>query len=100
MEQLLEACRDVTGSEASLEWVADEFLLAEGVGEWMELPLWAPSAPGIFAADVSRALAAGLTFRPLEETVRGALEQAAVVPGVGLTSDREDSLLARWRVRA
>ena len=100
MEQLLDTCRDATRSEASFVWVDDAFLLAEGVGEWMELPLWAPSAPGIFAADISRALAAGLTFRPLEETVRGALEDAALVAGVGLMSEREESLLAKWRARA
>ena len=100
MEELLDACRDATGSGASFVWVDDGFLLAEGVGEWMELPLWAPSAPGIFSADVSRALAAGLTFRPLAETVRAALEEAALVPGIGLAREREESLLAKWRVRA
>jgi 2'-hydroxyisoflavone reductase len=44
--------------------------------------------------DVSRAVAAGLTFRPLEETVRDTLEHAATADGVGLTPERETELLA------
>jgi hypothetical protein len=45
-------------------------------------------------ADVSRAVEGGLTFRPLTETVRGTLEQAETVDGVGLTPERETGLLA------
>ncbi len=60
---------------AELVWVDDETLLAAGVGAWMELPLWLPGEEyaGMLAADISRALAAGLTFRPLEETARDTL---------------------------
>jgi 2'-hydroxyisoflavone reductase len=43
--------------------------------------------------DVSRAVAAGLTFRPLEETVRDTLQHAQTVEGVGLTPERETELL-------
>ena len=39
MEQLLETCRRVSGSDASLVWAPSEWLVAQGVGEWMELPL-------------------------------------------------------------
>ena len=49
--------------------------------------------------DVSKAVAAGLTFRPLAETVRGALEEAQLVDGVGPASEREAELLAEWRAR-
>jgi 2'-hydroxyisoflavone reductase len=45
------------------------------VQAWTELPLWLPGDDdtGMLQADVSRALAAGLTFRPLEETARDTL---------------------------
>ena len=61
--------------DAELVWVGDETLLAAGVGPWMELPLWLPGDEhaGLLDADVSRALAAGLSFRPLEETARDTL---------------------------
>jgi len=94
--EVLETCRDVSGSDATFEWVPAEVLNEHEVGEWMELPLWIsdPDAGAMHEADVSRAVAAGLTFRPLEETVRDTLEHAATVEGVGLTPEREAELLA------
>jgi nucleoside-diphosphate-sugar epimerase len=61
--------------DADLVWVGDQTLLDAGVGPWMELPLWLPGDEyaGLMRADVSRAIAAGLTFRPLEETARDTL---------------------------
>ena len=94
--ELLETCRDVSGSDASFRWVPDSLLQEHEVGEWMELPLWIsdPGSLGMLDADVSRALAAGLTFRPLEETITDTLELAEPVDGVGLTAEREAELLA------
>jgi nucleoside-diphosphate-sugar epimerase len=96
--ELLDSCRAVSGSDAEVTWVPDDFLLAHEVGEWMELPLWLAD-PAMAAADdvsVRRALSAGLTFRPLEETVRGALERAQTTEARGLTPEREAELLAAW----
>jgi 2'-hydroxyisoflavone reductase len=94
-QAVLEACREVSGSDASFEWVPAELLKEHEVGEWMELPLWIddPDAAAMHEVDVSRAVAAGLTFRPLQETVRDTLEHAATVEGVGLTPEREAELL-------
>ena len=115
MGELLESCRRVSGSDANLIWVDDAFLLERGVGEWQELPLWVarPELRGIHAADVASALAAGLTFRPLEETVRATLEwasspeagepsrkQGVQLPEAGLRPEREAELLAAWREQA
>ena len=63
------------GGADRLAWVDDRTLLDAGVGPWMELPLWLPGDEyaGLLQADVSRAIAAGLTFRPLEETARDTL---------------------------
>ena len=85
---------------ANVTWVTDEFLLGQGVGEWMELPLWlaSPELVGLHMADVSRAVAAGLRFRPVRETVAGATE-APLVDGVGLTPERESELLEAWHGR-
>jgi 2'-hydroxyisoflavone reductase len=60
---------------ANLVWVGDQALLDAGVQPWMELPLWLPGDDysGMLRADISGALAAGLTFRPLEETARDTL---------------------------
>jgi 2'-hydroxyisoflavone reductase len=91
----------------SVTWVTDEFLVEHGVGEWMELPLWLadPEWLGMHQVDVSRAVAAGLTFRPLADTVRDTAAWAATrgdehEPGAGLAPERERELLEAWRARS
>jgi 2'-hydroxyisoflavone reductase len=61
--------------DADLVWIDDQTLLDAEVGPWMELPLWLPGDDyaGMLRADISRALAAGIAFRPLEETARDTL---------------------------
>jgi len=88
----------LAGADAT--WVSDEFLQEHEVGPWMELPLWLPDPEwaGMHTTDVSRAVEAGLRFRSLEETIRGAAE-APAEEGVGLTPEREAALLAAWRER-
>ncbi len=54
---------------------------------------------GAHGAVVERALAAGLRFRPLAETVRGALEEAALTEDAGLDPGKEAALLAAWHAR-
>jgi 2'-hydroxyisoflavone reductase len=95
-QETLETCREVSGSDASFDWVPAELLHEHEVGEWMELPLWIsdPDSAAMHETDVFRAVEAGLTFRPLEETVRDTLDHADTVEGVGLTAEREAALLA------
>jgi len=99
--ELVETSVSVTGSEATVTWVTDDFLVEQEVGQWMELPLWltGPEHAYMDRADVSRALGEGLRFRPLEETVRGALENAATTDAAGLAPEREAELLAAWHGR-
>ncbi|HEX5245850.1 MAG TPA: NAD-dependent epimerase/dehydratase family protein [Gaiellaceae bacterium] len=63
------------GGADRLVWLDDQTLLDAGVGPWMELPLWLPGEEyaGLLRADIARALDAGLTFRPLEETAHDTL---------------------------
>jgi 2'-hydroxyisoflavone reductase len=97
--ELVESCLRVGGADATPIWIDPDFLADQGVGEWMELPLWLsdPGSLGMMQADVSRAVDSGLRFRPLDETVRGTLEQADTVEGVGLAPDRERELIEAWR---
>jgi len=69
---LLEECHRVTGSNAELVWVTPEQVEAAGVEPWTELPIWVPPTgdlADLHAIDSSAARAAGLTCRPMEETV-------------------------------
>jgi nucleoside-diphosphate-sugar epimerase len=68
MGGFLTACLEATRSASTLRWVPSDVLLAHGVRQWTELPLWR-TAPGAWAVDAGRAHAAGLRCRPLAETV-------------------------------
>ncbi len=96
--ELVDAGKAVSGSDAAITWVPDAFLLERDVGQWMKLPLWLTLA-GAMEANVERALAADLTFRPLEETALGALEHAETTDVAGLTPIREAEVLAAWHGR-
>ena len=110
MAELLDACIHVagTGADTTLTWVAESFLIEHGAGAWMDLPLWIPtsetSLAGFLEGSVARALEAGLTYRPLEETIRDTLAwDATRAPDAqrkaGLTASREAELLAAWHDR-
>jgi 2'-hydroxyisoflavone reductase len=102
LKDLFATCRQVASSDAEITWVSPGFLVEHDVGEWMELPLWLvdPALECADRVDVSRALEAGLTFRPLEETVRGTLDDAETTDAAGLRPEREAELLAAWHGRS
>jgi 2'-hydroxyisoflavone reductase len=98
---VLETARATTGAAVTLTWVSDDFLAEHEVGEWMELPLWLrdPDWVGMHMADVSKALEDGLTFRPLEDTIRETLDLAEPTDSAGLKPERERELLRAWAAR-
>jgi 2'-hydroxyisoflavone reductase len=97
MGALADACLAAAPAGTEAVWVSDERLVAHDVGEWMELPLWiAPGsdeAAALTEVRTDRAVATGLTLRPLAETVEGTLALAAPVDGVGLAPERERAVL-------
>lgn len=97
--ELLDACVRATGSDARLVWIPSEWLVEREVGEWMELPLWisSPDSLGMHRVGNARAVKAGLMFRPLEDTVRATLADAAVTDDAGMKPARERELLDEWR---
>lgn len=108
MREMLEACREGTASDATFTWVDESFLEAEGVGPWMEVPLWLPASDtdtrGMLAVSIDRAVHAGLTFRPLAETARDTLAWHRSRPAgtqlkAGLQPERERELLEKWQAR-
>ncbi len=98
--ELLATSRAVSGSDAHFTWVDEAFLLAHEVAPFTELPLWLPDEyAGLHALNIDKALAAGLTFRPVAETVADTLAWAGQRPADyqwrnGLTAEREAALLA------
>jgi 2'-hydroxyisoflavone reductase len=111
MGRFLEGCREATGSDARFTWVGEQFLLEKGVEPWGELPLWIPESDEkhrcFLAENCDEAIKAGLTFRPLAETVRDTLAwqragshgfrpEALVAHEHALTPEREEELLKEW----
>jgi 2'-hydroxyisoflavone reductase len=100
--EVLRACNRVSGSDASFQWASVDFLTQNKVGEWIDMPVWVPDNEenaGFSTVDVSKAMDAGLTFRPLEETIRDTIAWAETRPAdhewrAGLNPDKERTLLA------
>lgn len=80
MEQFIDACIRVTGADAEIVWVNEEFLLEQKVAPWTEMPLWVPvNSPlspelekpwkGAFSINIDKAVQSGLTFRQLDESL-------------------------------
>lgn len=108
MEDFLHACRRTVGSSAEFEWITDEeWLVAQGVAQWTELPLWRIYS-GAWDVTSARARAAGFAARPISETVQDTWQwlnssEAAVAHErageQGIAPDKEDRVLAAWRNR-
>jgi len=102
MGNLLEVSKQVSGSDADFKWASVEFLNQNKVEAWSDMPAWIPDdeeGAGFARIDISKAIHAGLKFRPLEETVRDTLEWAKTRPTdhewkAGLTAKREAEVLA------
>lgn len=98
--ELLEICKQVSGSDANFIWASAEFIAENNVAPWSELPLWIPESEGRGFSRVSnaRTRAAGLEFKPTEEIVRDTLQWARTRPAdhelrAGLKPEREAELL-------
>lgn len=104
---LLTMCEEETEGGAEVHWVDEDFLLAEKVEPWSEIPVWIPSsdpeAEGFASVDAGRAIEAGLSFRPLNQTIADTLEwlkERGNGPlAAGLAPERERELLAKWLQR-
>jgi 2'-hydroxyisoflavone reductase len=106
MGSLLEAAREVTGSRATLVWVTPEVIEAAGIQPWIELPVWVPpdgEDASVHDIDVSAVYAAGLTCRPVRQTVadtwrwlqdEGDPPSSPGRPAHGLSPDTERRVLA------
>jgi hypothetical protein len=100
-DEVIDACR--SDADVELVWVDGDFLAAHEVGEWMELPLWlhSPEYRAMLSVEPARALAAGLSPRPVAETAHDTLEwvrsgEAPIEPPAGLEREKEQAVLDAW----
>jgi len=87
-------------------WLPADFLAAQKVAPWSDMPVWAPSVgdeAGFALVSAARALEAGLRIRPMGETVTDTLRWHLQRPAAeqeklkaGLSPEREAEVLAAW----
>jgi len=100
---MLDACRDASNAVVSQTRISDDFMNAQELSTWADLPLYLPAGyEGMLQISVDKAIKAGLTFRPLPETIRDTLAWANTRPAdhewrAGLTPERETEALQAWR---
>ena len=105
MGEFLQECQQVFQNDSSLTWVDEPFLADHGITLWAEIPLCLPADEQYFqAAHIDKALSAGLTFRPLADTLKAshawlASHPAANDPQGTLTLEREGELLRDWHTK-
>ena len=98
---MLDGIKSALSSNATFAWADAEFLKQQKVEAWSDMPVWAGDELGLSRANISRALAKGLTFRPLGDTARDTVawfkaqkpERQAKLRA-GLTPEREAEVLA------
>ncbi len=100
---LLDRCIAVSGSDAELVWVPSAQLIERGVEVWTDLPLWLGEDPELTwmdEVDPGPAIAAGLRYRPLDDTIAETLawhranRDLPSRAGFRMTREREAELLA------
>jgi 2'-hydroxyisoflavone reductase len=108
MAEMLAGIAEGIGVDPKFVWAPMAFLQENKVSPWGDMPVWMPGQGesfGFHRRDVSRATAAGLTYRPLAVTAADTLAWFRGLPGreaglrAGLTPEREAELLARLRTR-
>ena len=102
MSKILQTCRQVSDSDAVFTYVGDDFLLDKGLKVNDETPWWIPAShKGYGLFNNQKAVAAGLAFRPLDQTVKDMLDWLQIRPAdyewrSGLRPEEEQNLLAEW----
>lgn len=107
LETLFQTCKLISGSDAKFKWAPVDFLKQNNVAPWSDMPAWLPDNgedAGFAYVDVSKAVNAGLTLSPLNETVKDTLAWLSDLPAgyemkAGLRKEREEELLEELRVQ-
>ena len=110
MAEFLYGIAGATTAPLSWTWVPREFLAQHQMRAYSEMPVWRPPTPGFegFARfDLSREVAAGLTFRSLADTTLATLafhhsrdaERKATLRA-GASAAKEAEVLQAWKNRA
>ncbi|MFL6531168.1 MAG: NAD-dependent epimerase/dehydratase family protein [Chthoniobacterales bacterium] len=103
---MLDGIKSALKSNATFTYADAEFLEAQKVSPWSDMPVWVPAKGeegGLSRTSIKKALAAGLSFRPLDVTARDTVAWFKTLPAdrqanlkAGLKPEREAEVLAAW----
>lgn len=107
--EMLDRIKNATHSNAQFTWADADFLAANKVRPWSDMPVWVPprgGSAGFSEVSIKKALDKGLTFRSITDTTRATLdwfgkqsaERRAKLKS-GLTPEREAEVLAAWHAK-
>jgi 2'-hydroxyisoflavone reductase len=110
MKQVLGECSRTLGGKAQLTWASADFLDEQRVEPWREMPMWIDNQgefAGFGTLQNTRAVKAGLTFRPIGDTARDTLAWLGTLPederaklrSSGIAPEKEARVLAAWKAR-
>ena len=103
-------CPQPPEASSTLTWVPADFLEAQKVSAWQDMPVWIPPTgeyAGFGRRSTAKAQTAGLKYRPLQTTVDDTLaywlslpEERRAKPKAGLSPAREAEVLKAWHAKA
>jgi len=106
---MLYGIRATVDNDISFTWVPADFLEKYEVQPWMHMTVWVPPIgeyAGFSTSNIDRAIAAGLTFRPLSDTAVATVEywnslpaERREAPKAGCPADLEQKVLKAWHAQ-
>jgi 2'-hydroxyisoflavone reductase len=106
---LLHGIRATVDNDISFTWVDADFLEEHEVMPWMHMTVWVPPVgeyAGFSSSNIDRAIAAGLTFRPLADTAVATVEywnslseERHEKRRAGCPPELEEKVLKAWHSR-
>ena len=106
MAAMLGSCGKSASHPATLTWVPEKFLTEQKVQPWDDMPVWTGAEGGFSQIDCTKAIRAGLRFRPADDTAKDTLafwnglpDERRKKPRAGISAEREQEVLAAWKTR-
>nr|GGG86941.1 hypothetical protein GCM10011398_35960 [Virgibacillus oceani] len=110
MKKLLNTCKLIANSDTELVWADEKFLVDHHVQPWTEMPFWIPEHftlegetepwKGAGSISIQKALDAGLSFSPLEDTIQNVYQWEKARQNsewkAGISREKERELLEAW----
>jgi 2'-hydroxyisoflavone reductase len=109
MGKMFDGIKAATKSNATFTWADADFLSAQKVRAWSDMPTWVPpkgDSIGFSQINCQKAISKGLTFRSIGDTTKATLDwfhkqtpERQAKLRAGLTAERETAVLAAWHAQ-